>query len=61
MKQFHFKAQIKSYPEGPNKISKHIFANDEVDAHNKFRAIYDRPETIDWKEINLNSVEEIKH
>ena len=61
MREFIIKAKIKEVAAGRNdNISKHIFAVDEVAARNKFRLIYDDPDNLDWQEIELQSIEEVK-
>ena len=60
MKQYKIKAKIKNIPEGRNRIRKHIFAENEENALDKFRNIYRKPENIDWNEVEFESIEEVK-
>ncbi len=61
MKQYLIKAKIKNVAEGRNnKISKNIFAENEENALGKFRNIYEKPENLDWNEIEFESIEEVK-
>jgi len=61
MKEYLIKAKIKNVAEGRgNKISKHIFAVNEENALGKFRNIYNKPENLDWNQIEFESIEEVK-
>lgn len=61
MKEYLIKAKIKNVPEGRNRIRKHIFAVDEENALGKFRNIYNKPENLDWNQIEFESIEEVKN
>ena len=60
MKQYLIKAKIRDKPEGSNRIRKHIFAADEETAIMKFKAVYDKPENLDWEQVDFESIEELK-
>ena len=59
MKQFLIKAKIKDVPAGSNRIRKHIFADNEVNAINQFRDIYNQPGTIDWENVRFQTINEV--
>lgn len=60
MREFLIKAKIKEVAEGrSDKIEKHIFAADEEIALDKFKLIFDKPENLNWEQIEFESIEEI--
>jgi len=61
LKHYLIKAKIIDKPEGSNRIRKHIFAVDEENAFEKFRNIYNKPENLDWDQIEFQSIEEVEY
>jgi hypothetical protein len=55
-----FKAKVKDVPEGRNRIQKHIFAADQETAMMKFKAEYEKPENINYDQVVIESIEEVK-
>ena len=61
MKQYLIKAKIREVAAGRNNnILKNIFASNEENALDIFKAIYDKPENLDWEQIEFESIEEVK-
>lgn len=60
MNMYLFKARIKGVPEGRNRIRKHIFAADRETALEKFKLEYEKPENINFNQVIIESVEEVK-
>lgn len=59
MKQFLIKAKTKGFAED-RPIRKHIFATDQETALEKFKLEYDKPENIDWQQVEFESIEEVE-
>jgi ribosomal protein L20A (L18A) len=55
-----FKAKVKDVPEGRNRIRKHIFAADQEAALEKFKLEYEKSENINFNQVVIESIEEVK-
>lgn len=53
------KAKTKGFSED-SPIKKHIFAADQEIAMMKFKAVYDKPENINYDQVEFISIEEVK-
>lgn len=61
MKHYLVKAKIRDKPEGRNRIRSHIFAADQETAMMKFKAEYDKPENINYDQVEFQSIEEVSN
>lgn len=59
MKQYLIKARTKGFKYN-DPIKKHIFAADKETAMMKFKAVFDKPENINYNQVEFESIEEIK-